>query len=317
MKASSILYLCVMPLSVALAYADRPGEIGSGVAGLGNGISVRIVTKAEPPLRETEALRLSNHYNVGTGVLHRSVIDAANHTYFGYDLYAEPVAGTTQCRVAILPLTSVRADNSHRAPARGSASASAGGGTSVTVDSSYQPVLLPRYPGPQLVSTGDTIALAVLTSPNGQQKIVDYIDVSCRVPDPVPESEAARDLSLEDVELHISDPSMSINGTPVFRATRGADISGSFTWFYFPGKGRFILSLAPRRSQGFVRAGTIKGDVITFRFGSDRYQVTGARAILGAGRTWNLYVLHDPSFEPKSGSAFGSSMRLDQLFSKH
>jgi hypothetical protein len=317
MKTGSILCLCVIAVSARLAYAAQPGDVGTGVGGLGNGVSVRIVTKAEPPSKTTEALKLSNRYAVGNGVLHRFVIDAANHTYFGYDLYAEPLAGTLHCRVAILPLTSVLVDDSQHAVSRGSASASAGGGKPIQVDGSYRPVLLPGYPGPQVVSNGDTIALDLLISPDGLRKVVDYIDLSCKAPDGVPESLAARDVSLDDVEMHISDPSRSVNGTHVSGSGRGAVMSGSLMWVYFPGKGRFILSIVPRRSQGFVRGGTIRDNVISFRFGSDRYEVKSAATILGTGRTWNLYVLRDSSFEPKSGSTFGSATRLEQLFSNH
>ncbi len=316
MRTGSILCVCVIAVSAHLAHAAQPGEVGSGVAGLGNGVSVRVATKAEPPSKAAEAMKLSNRYAVGNGVLHRSVIDPANHTYFGYDLYAKPLAGTMQCRVTILPLTSVRVDDSQQPVSRGSASASAGGGKPIQVDSSYRPVFLPRYPGPQVVSNGDTIALDLLSSPDGQQKVVDYIDVSCKAPDGVPDG-AARDVSLDDVEMHISDPSMSMNGRLASGAARRADLSGSLMWFYFPGKGRFILSVVPRRSQGFVLAGTIRGNVISFQFGSDQYEVKSAATIFGTGRTWNLYVLVDPSFEPKYGSTFGSATRLEQLFSHH
>jgi hypothetical protein len=86
------------------------------------------------------------------------------------------------------------------------------------------------------------------------------------------------------------------------------------TWFYFPGKGRFILSLAPRPDHGFVRSGTSKGNLLSFRYGSDHYQVKSAVTIFGADETWNLYVLRDPSFAPRSDAMFGSSKRLEQLF---
>jgi hypothetical protein len=312
MKISSLLCLSI---TVCLTCAAQPGEIGSGMAGLGNGISVRVVTKAEPPIKEAEALRLSSRYAVGAGVLHRYLVDAANHTYFGYDLNAEPLSGAKECRVAILPLTGVRID-AHDAAGGGSASASSGGGTATRMDASYRAVLLPRYPGAQVVTDGDTIALDLLTTPNGGQKLVDYIDISCK-PSQAPESEAARDLSLDDAPMRISNPAVFINGTPVPSAAKAAEVSGSLTWFYFPGTGRFILSLTPRSSQGFVRAGTIKGNVISFRFGGGQYQVKSAVTIVATGQTWNLYVLHDPLFRPTSGLAFGSSTRLEQLISKH
>jgi hypothetical protein len=316
MRTGTILCLWVVAASTHFAYA-QPGEVGSGVAGLGNGVSVRIVTWAEPPHQATEALKLSNRYTVGNGVLHRSVIDTANHTYFGYDLYAEPVAGTLQCRVSILPLTSVSIDNSQQPVSRGAASASAGQAKPIQVDASYRAVFLPRYPGPEMASDGDTIALDLLISPDGKQKVVDYIVVSCKSPDSVRQSGVAQDVSLDDVEMRISDPLRSVNGTPISGSRREAAVTGSLVWFYFPGKGRFILSIVPRRSQGFVLSGTIRDNLMSFRFGNDQYRVKSATTILGNGRTWNLYVLHDPSFELRSGLTFGSATRLEQLLSNH
>jgi len=316
MKTGSILLFGVIAISLRVVYAAQSGELGSGMAGFGNGASVHIVTKAEPPER-APALKLSNLYSAGNGVLHRSVIDAANRTYFGYDLYAEPLAGARQCRVAILPLTTGRGDDARQPPSR-STSATAGGGNPIQIDASYRAVFLPNYPGPQVVGNGDTIALDLLTTPDGRQKVVDYIDVSCKVSDESrAPTAAARDASLDDLEIAISDPSTYVDGTLYSGATRGVRLSGSLVWFYFPGKGRFILSVVPRQDTGFTLAGTIHNNVISFKFGASQYEVKSATAILGQGRQWNLYLLLDPSYVPKARSPFGSAMRLEQLLSNH
>jgi hypothetical protein len=165
------------------------------------------------------------------------------------------------------------------------------------------------------VGDGDTIALDLLASPDGQQKLIDYIDVSCKVPDPNSASVIARDASLDDLEMSIADPTLYVNGTLVAAQRRGVRLSGSLVWFNFPGKGRFILSVIPRRNQGFVLAGTIQNNAMTFGFGTDRYQVKSIGTIFSTGQPCNLYILRDPSFDPKSGAASGSAMRLEQLIS--
>src|SRR5260370_42443759 len=43
------------------------------------------------------------------------------------------------------------------------------------VAAALSPVPLPKYSAPQLVKSGDIIALDLLVSPDGKQKIVDYI----------------------------------------------------------------------------------------------------------------------------------------------
>lgn len=318
MKISSILLFGVMAVSlhVTCACAAQSGELGSGVAGLGNGVSVRIVTKVEPA-EKASLLKLSNLYNVGNGVLHRSVVDTANRTYFGYDLYAEPLAGSMRCRVAISPLTSGRGGDFGEPQPSGSTSATAGGRNPIQVDASYRPVFLPVYPGPQVVANGDTIALDLLATPDGREKIVDYIDVSCKSPDGTSASTVARDASLDDLEIRVSDPSTYFDGALLSGPARGVHLSGSLVWFYFPGKGRFILSLVPRQNSGFVLAGTIHNNVISFKFGADGYEVRSTATIFGPGRPWNLYVLRDPSFGSKSNLLFGSAVQLEQLFSNH
>jgi hypothetical protein len=310
MKTNSILGFCVMTISICLTCAAQSGEVGSGMAGLGNGVSVRIVTKADPPAKAT-ALKLSNRYASGNGVLHRFVIDSANRTYFGYDLFAEPLVGSRQCRVSIMPLAAERGGDFQQ-PSHASG-ATAGAGAPVQVDASYRPVFLPTYPGPQTMGDGDTIALDLLASSDGQQKITDYIDVSCKVPDANSSSVVVRDASLDDLEMSIADPTLYVNGTLVSSQTRGVHLSGALVWFFFPGKGRFILSVVPRRSQGFVLAGTIQDNSLTFGFGTDRFQVKSAATIFSTGQPCNLYILREPSFDPKSGLASGSAMRLGQL----
>jgi hypothetical protein len=304
MKSGSI-FLFLMTISLQPGHAVQSGELGSGIAGLGNGISVHILTKAEPPER-APGLKFGNSYQVGNGVLHRSVTDAVNHSYFGYDLHVEPANGSKQCRVAILPLTTGPAGSRQAGSSVGN-SATAGGASPVTADASWRPVFLPSYPGPQVVRDGDTIALDLLTTADGQQKVVDYIDISCNAPG----NPAARDASLDDLQIALTDPTVYVDGTRFPGPAKGAHLNGSLVWFYLPGKGRFILSVIPRQDRGFVLAGTIHDKVIAFAFGNSRYEVKNTATVFGSGRLCNLYVLNEPSFESKSSPMFGSLTQLE------
>ena len=286
MKTGSIVRLLVAAVAVGQTCVAEPGEVGSGMASLRNGVSVHIVTKAEPPGNEA-ALKLGNRYGVETGVLHRAIVDGVNRTYFGYDFSGELMAGTAQCRITISPLT--------RPP-----------------DSSFKPVLLPSYPAPQVVSNGDTIALDILTTPDGRQKIVDYIDVSCKTQDGGATA-FAQDASVDDLQMALSEPAIYSNGSLVSGPVKGAHLSGTLVWFYVPGKGRFIFSLVPRQTPGFAQAGTVREDTISFSLGADQFVVKGASTIFGTGQPRNVYVFHDKSFDPKSGPTIGSATRLEQL----
>ena len=70
---------------------------------------------------------------------------------------------------------------------------------------------------------------------------------------------------------------------------------GATPWFFFPGKGRFILSLIAH--AGFVKSGEIRDNAISFQSGATRYQITMNSPVVEGGGAWNLYLLHDPSYQ--------------------
>jgi len=90
--------------------------------------------------------------------------DSSRRAYFGYDISTEPIPNTDRIRVTIAPLSmtvdELEADQ---------------GAQKV---SGFRFLVLPRYPAPVIVENGDTIALDLLVSPDGKQKIVDYLEIS-------------------------------------------------------------------------------------------------------------------------------------------
>lgn len=307
MKAGGAFLLLIATVLSPVS-ATEPGELGSGIASLGNGVSVHIVTKAEPPER-APTLKFGNGYQVGAGILHRSVTDAVNHTYFGYDLHVEPTVDTGHCRVAIMPLSraAVLFEPDRQSPAS-SGSAGVGAGNAALVKSSFRPVFLPNYPGPQVVGDGDTIALDLLTTGDGRQKVVDYIEVSCKTRGSSAPP-ASSDASLDDLQLTLTEPTVYLNRTVVSGPAKNAHLTGSLLWFYLRGKGRFILSLLPR--QDFVRVGTVHDNIIAFTSGNSSYEIRNAATVFGSGRLCNLYVLSEPSFETKVSPSFGTLTQRD------
>jgi hypothetical protein len=90
--------------------------------------------------------------------------------------------------------------------------------------------------------------------------------------------------------------------------------TGATLWFAVPDRGRYILSLTPR--EGFPRAGSIRDNVVEFQAGGDRYEYRSSSPILGQGKAWNLYLLHDPRYRPKATRepmVFAGIDRLDNL----
>jgi hypothetical protein len=165
-------------------------------------------------------------------------------------------------------------------------------------------------PGEKVVRAGDVIAIDLMTNPDTGQKIVDYITIQ----EPFRQSfvnltprefsyvaGASRDFRVDDAELRIREPRLSVNGKAEESPGR-QDIISPTVWVYAPGKGRFVLSLTPR--AGFVKAGEVRGTSLTFKVGADTFTISSAVRIAAGDAPFNLYVLHEPAYKPAETSAF-------------
>lgn len=156
----------VAALCTAQQKADRPGTTFVHFSmGFANGVSAKATIAVEPPA----PLSVFEHERSGvlttTGdTYHRWIVDDSKRGYFGYDISAEPVLNGDRIRVTIAPL-SLTVDQLDAALKTKSISG-------------FRFLVLPRYPPPMIVEKGDTIALDLLVSSDGKQKIVDYIEMS-------------------------------------------------------------------------------------------------------------------------------------------
>jgi hypothetical protein len=281
-----------LPLLIALAAAslpaaDRPGFIMSGSVEL-TGVVVRFTTMAEPPAKDLQGM--------GGGVtgrkdrISREMLDPVTHQYFGYDLIVAPGDAPGRHTVKFEPL-SLRAENMQ--------------------------LLLPKYPPPQIVQDGDIIALDLLESPDGRQKIVDYIEITSKVEPPAARTtKEPRDFTLDDGPLRFDfrlPTKLLINGQPYTGTYGMTGKPGATLWFAVPGHGRYILSLTPQ--PGFQKSGAIRGNVLAFQAGADEYELRTSGPITPSGGSWNLYLLHDASFPTKDSIQYGTD-RLENLLPK-
>jgi hypothetical protein len=97
---------------------------------------------------------------------------------------------------------------------------------------------------------------------------------------------------VEDAELQITQPEVSVNGElrQKFRNTA----SGAVGVLYVPGHGRFLFSLAPNERFGFRKAGEVRGNRLSFEWRTSKYQLTCLDRIAPGGKPYILYVFHDP-----------------------
>jgi hypothetical protein len=292
----------------------NPGRIGGGFSTLRAGITVHYTTVAEPPLQSPN----NTHYGSGSKMadnrLQRYEFDGGTNSFFGYDLVVDPAPGGG-FRVAFAPLSLRPQDLPERIRSR---------------FPNLSAVSLPKYPPSQVIQDGDTIALDLLISPDGQRKVVDYIQVVSSLASPehaapehtVPDSdsEEPKDFTVNDVTLNFAAPLVYlVNGQEMRSRMAFRAAGGSALWLYFPGHGRFILSIAPYPGYDFRKAGAIRNQAISFHWKNNDYQVRTAAPILGERKAWNLYVLADPSYlppAPASGAPSGGTDRIERLLPK-
>jgi hypothetical protein len=287
-------------------WQHHPGWIMSAAASGPSRIEVRLAAIAQPPRGDLAALFGLSGVETGPGnVVYRFVIDEARRQYFGYDISTEATSVAGQNRVTIAPLTWTPRD----LPAR----------LQISSKGPLTPVLLPKYPEPQIVSESDTIELDLLVSPDSRQKVVDYIQVAKR-PEPATATSIAapRNFTPDDGPVNFDfehETSVWVNGEKYSRSSWSETKRGATVWFYFPGKGRYILSLVPH--EGFSKTGAIRDNVISFEGDGQEYEVRTMKLILGSKGAWNLYVLHDPSYAPKENRQVRfATDRLENLLPK-
>jgi hypothetical protein len=109
----------------------------------------------------------------------------------------------------------------------------------------------------------------------------------------------ARDFRIDDAELTIEAPRLSINGKLDESSVKRFDkASGAVVWIYTAKRGRFILSLVPRPDLGFRRAGEVRGSSLSFVVAGETFSLSTGQKIAPGPTALNLYVLHEPDWKP-------------------
>ena len=267
------LVLAVPAFAQTASY--QAGWIMSGSAKAGN-VGFSFETRLEPASPRIEGLGLGGVVG-GNPSAHRYTADSIHHVYFGYDIEIEPLPQPRTFLVTIRPLSLAREQL-----------------MALTNPNTWTMLPLPGYPAPQTVTVGDTIALDLMENRITGQKIVDYIRIQSREHLSTSVLGTARDFSVEDAELHIAQPKVTLNGKVLeTEANFLPAVTGPIIWFDLPNRGRYVLSIAPHPSLGFVKAGEIRADSLTFTLGSDTITLDCNGPIAPGYTPYNLYVYED------------------------
>jgi hypothetical protein len=271
-------------------FAQPAGWIMSGFAKAG-GFSFE--TRLEPASPPIQGLGVGGVVG-GNPAAHRWMADSIHHVYFGYDIVIEPSGPAHLVTIRPLSLTPEQLPP-------------------LANPSSWTMLPLPGYPAPQTVKIGDTIALTLLENRGTGQKIVDYIRIQNQARLSTSVTGTARDFSVEDAELHIAQPTVTLNGKAVeTEASLLPAVTGPIVWFTLPNRGLYVLSIAPHPRLGFVKAGEIRGDSLTFTLGGDTLTLDCNGPIAPGYTPYNLYVYQDRS-NSKPRFEIGAAARAEAL----
>ena len=219
------------------------------------------------------------------GVIHRILADAAGRYVFGYDLVIEAVPVSKTFTIAVAPLDS-QTENKL-----------------LTDHTSPQPAsiaTLSQAAEPQILDDGDSFALDLLVNQKTGVKIVDLVKVSFDRSELWDENPRGlpRDFTLDAVPLRVNDYRLLVDGNLVAAGKPGTNFSGALIWCYVEGQGRFIFSLVPRAGYQFQKVGIIEDKRIEFTVKGKHFEWLSSEPILPTGGSWNLWMLHDPTYLP-------------------
>ena len=242
---------------------------------------------AAPPILDSQALIDGNN------IIHRVLEDRAGRFVFGYDLWVSANPTTRQFTIVVRPLApqyerKLRAESS-------------------SDGDSIQPEAIstfPRSTEAQTLEDGDAFTLDLLVNQGAGVKIVDVVKVTfdrANLKDANP-GNRARDFTLDAVELEMKNYRLMINGNVAGVGKSTGGYAGALLWFYAEGHGRFIVSLVPREGYEFRKVGVIEDNRIEFTVKDNHYEWLSSSSILQGGGTWNLWVLHDPNYQPIIGA---------------
>lgn len=216
-------------------------------------------------------------------VIHRMLADAAGNYVFGYDVLIEAVPASKTFTIAVGPLDS---------QVESKLQSSAFPLTSIAT--------LPQSAEPQILDDGDSFTLDLLVNQKTGVKIVDLVKVSfdrSNLWDDNPRS-LPRDFTLDAVPLRVIDFRLLVDGNLVAAGKPGTKFSGALIWCYVEGAGRFIFSLVPREGFQFQKVGIVADNRIEFTLKGKHYEWLSSEPILPSGGSWNLWMLHDPTYSP-------------------
>jgi len=291
-NSKEIFFAILISGCLAASAEGQLSRLGAEGAGSRDGWKFYATYFVEPRLAPGQHISIQGHDNVThedgkdgkPTVFHRFFIDPESKTYIGYDVEVEPMDKPGFARLRFKPL-SLRGDQLPDRPVHGK-------------QKEYETAELRALPAPQFPAetfpSAKMIAVDILKNPFTGQRVVDYVEVSYE-PIRTPSKDEQRDLRVDDVILNITAPTLRVNGAEMPEGIVASwSLARKLVWLSVPGRGRFLLSLAPYAGYSFQKAGVVNASSISFTVNGDRYEWRSREAITESSGNWNIYVLSEP-----------------------
>ncbi len=228
-------------------------------------------------------------------IIHRYMIDENNKLYFGYDVVVGSADVAGAYLVTFQPLSDVE---------------------KIRETAGLKPAPPPLFPAPQMMHDGEIIELDLMVNPDGNRRLTDIIAIQMHesAPQAAKTIAAPRDFTVDDGPINFDTTRYSFweRGQEYKGMSGFTGKPGKTLWFTIPGDGHYVVSLTPH--EGFAKSGTIRDNVVAFGDSGMQYELRLRTPVAGAGKAWNLYVMHSSGsvWDHVSGMQFGTD-RLENL----
>lgn len=255
----------------------------SSTISLSNGVELQITANLGQPTG-AESLKIELARASGDS-FYRIFWDQNNLAVFAYELAVSRSAGDTFSIVAKPATTGFAA----RFP-------NADGGKPVPTLSADRPL--------RTLHSGERSSIELFEIPGMGLHVIETVRV---VLNPDGSAESGGPLRFADLKI-------SINGTPVSGAGPRGAVSGRYVMFYLPGRGGYFFSTDAPAAHTFVKAGIVDRNRMQFNVDNENFDCVADAPILAQGDTGEVWVYHDPTYQPAGNWTRDPRATSDQFF---
>jgi len=253
-----------------LAGACCYGQVAARVA-LSNGVQLSIATRSD-----NGPVALATDLEPASGNSFYRIYRDENHlAVFAYELEVSRTDDGQRFRVTAKPATE---DFASRFP-------NADGGKPT-------PTLSAPLNSPPLKNR-ESFQIPIPTNPGLGQTLTDTVQIT------LAERGGANEAPAGTADIRFSGLKVSIQGQPVSPEGAGADVTGRYAMFYLPGRGGYFFATGPVDQKPFLGVGIVNGDHLTFTIENEVYDCVAKAPILVHSERGQLWVYHDPNYEPE------------------